>query len=264
MASKGRVICLCGMDAGSRDDVLSMSKSVELWTVNEGYTFLHRPPARVFQMHPRNWRDDERRLRNQGCLPENVDAYCFGRNAKHIAWLQSAPCPVYCQRKWEDIPASMRYPFEAVRQCVGIGPEKNKRLYVTSTFGYAMALALAEHWTQGEAGSIQEIKIAGIELYGGREGRWEKPNLEFYLGMAIAAGIRVTLPIGGTSLLNAPLYAIEGPYPGTVDWDGIDYETGNVGGDAPVQFVTHPITGVKVLTPSRGYERSLYVADFAL
>ena len=152
----------------------------------------------------------------RGYLPQGRDPNCFGRNKSHIDDLKAFAGPIYTQRLWDDLPTSTVYPFAAVRDRFGVpaAPSYRKRLYITDSFAYMVALACLEH-TQGQ--TVKELRFGGVELYGGREGRWELPSVCYWVGIAQGLGIAIGLPPTGTSLLNAPLYAIEGPYPGTVD-----------------------------------------------
>ena len=141
----------------------------EIWVVNEAHRGLPdgRQPDRVFQLHVRHWRETERSYLNDAWtargssaveswstayaapLPAGFDWGCFGRNNDHVEYLRTCGVPVYGQRKWEDIPTSVRYPFEVVTESVGIPlpPHGNKRLWATSSFGYMAALLLHEHLT---------------------------------------------------------------------------------------------------------------------
>lgn len=209
----GRIICLVGTHPRSTNWPLEMEPGVEFWAANEA---ISKPfpggLARAFQLHPRNWREAERRFLNGGELPLGCDPDCFGRSAAHVEALRACQVPVNCIQKWDDIPTAVEYPRQLIADMLGV-PTPDGRLYATSTFGYMMALALFEH-TMPSPMEVAEIRLAGMELAIGtaRERAWEWPNLAFYLGMAHALGIKITLPPGGTSILNAPLYAVDGPF----------------------------------------------------
>ena len=224
-----RRICIFG-GAVRPGAVAEIPDDAEIFCVNEMHCHLEgRKPSRVFQLHVRNWRERERRYLEggaEGTLPDHLDADCFGRNQEHVEYLRTCGVPVYGQQVWDDIPTSVRYPFEAVTEAVGIPlpPDGNKRLWATSSFGYMAALAIAEHGVfigqVGEIGPIEELICIGIELPTGtqRERLWEWPNFAYYLGLATGLGIKVVLPSSGTSLLSAPHYALGGhPYPQEAD-----------------------------------------------
>lgn len=227
----------------------------EIWVVNEAHRRLgDRRPSRVFQLHVRDWRELERRYLSSGAepgddaaLPEGLDAGCFGRNAEHVEYLRACGVPVYGQRVWDDIPTSVRYPYDTVRDAVGITlpPHGYKRLWATSSFGYMAALLLTEHMAVLDLGEklladdflaaeeinltahlatleerVGELLLYGVELPLGssRERLWEWPNLAYYLGQFTGLGIQITLPSCGSALLSAPHYALDGrPKPGDPD-----------------------------------------------
>ena len=201
---------------------LDIPEDMEIWVVNEAHRRLSpaRPPSRVFQMHPRDWRESERTYLNGGHrLPADRDYGCFGRNAQHVAYLRTCGVPVYGQQWWADIPTSVAYPFQEVTEALGIPlpPEGIKRLWAASSWGYMGALLLTEHLA-GQ--TVAEWMLWGAELPLGspRERVWEWPNLAYYLGIARGLGIALRLPDAGTSLLSAPLYAVGGqPHPGQAD-----------------------------------------------
>lgn len=247
-----RRICLLGVAASAleHDQLAEIPADAEIWAVNEahrglGDRKLNPEKDRVFQLHVRNWRESERRYLNDSpkgmALPEGCDTDCFGRNNEHVEYLRTCGVPVYGQQVWTDIPTSIRYPFETVTKAVGIRlpPEGNKRLWVTSSFGYMAALALTEHLEAGrlweekrlagvvypileefDEARVENLLLVGIELPLGttRERLWEWPNFAYYLGLATGFGIKITLPSTGTSLLSAPHYALDGhPYPQEAD-----------------------------------------------
>lgn len=195
----------------------------EIWAVNEAHWGLgDRKPARVFQLHVRDWREAERRFLGRGRLPKGLDHNCFGRDRGHVEYLRTCGVPVYCQQQWDDIPTCVVYPFEGVTEVVGISlpPHGNKRLWATSSFGYMAALALAEFAESTRYASPMRIQLIGVELPGGtqRERVWEWPNLAYYLGVARGFGIEIELPSWGSALLSAPHYAL-GAHPMVYDAD---------------------------------------------
>lgn len=231
-----REIAILGGHPHSATDGSDLPERVELWCANETHRGLVREPARVFQLHPPHWREEERLFLNGGVLPKGVDEGCFGRNTEHLDYLASigeraivqsvlvrdrlrARCLLNGARA--GIPLPTVYPFEPVTEAVGIPlpPHGRKRFWATSTFGYMLALAITEHTEFEGAGYrgasrpeyIARIHIYGVELPLGsqRERLWEWPNLAYYLGLARGLGIEIVLPENGTSLLSAPHYALD-------------------------------------------------------
>lgn len=131
----------------------------------------------------------------------------YGRTPHHLRWLGRCGVPVFMQAVDERVPTSVRYPFEAVTEALGI-PDVNgkKRLYLTSSPAWQIALVLYEH-KQGQ--TISEIHTPGIEMLLGTEYARQKPCFEWWLGLAMGMGIQWVRPPGGSSLLSDGIYAVD-------------------------------------------------------
>lgn len=131
----------------------------------------------------------------------------YGRTPHHIAYLARCGVPVYMQNVDERIPASVRFPLEEVTESLGL-PDVNgkKRLYITSSPAWMLALALYEH----KLGmTISELRMAGIEMLLGTEYARQKPCIEYWLGRAIGMGIEVMVAPTGSAILSDAIYAID-------------------------------------------------------
>ena len=71
------------------------------------------------------------------------------------------------------------YPFEAVAESIG-------QAYWNSSIAYIMALAIHEGAT--------EISLFGVDMDGGDEYAYQRPNMEYLVGVARGKGIKVTIP----------------------------------------------------------------------
>lgn len=157
--------------------------------LNRGYVFM--PKYHVwFEMHgPNIYRWPARR-------PEH-----------HIEWLQAFPGPIYMHVADPDIPNSIAYPLAEVAAELGVGCERimedgsrqslTEHPYFTSSISYQIALAIYEGYEQ--------IELYGVDLNTGGEYAWQKPGVEWLLGVAMARGIRVVVP-DNCALLKGPLY----------------------------------------------------------
>jgi hypothetical protein len=76
------------------------------------------------------------------------------------------------------VPNAVRYPIEDVIQTVGD--------YFCSSISYAMALAIHER--------ADEIALFGIDMKADDEHGYQKPNMEYLLGLARGKGIKVHIP----------------------------------------------------------------------
>jgi len=151
----------------------------EIWGCNEGYNhgFMKRW-TRWFQMHQR-W--DFTKLNNRS-------------DPDHWVWLQEEhDFPIYMQERYEDIPASVKFPLEEVKKRFGVA-------YFTSSFGYMIAMALLE--------GFDEIGVYGFEMATDTEYQYQRPNSEWWIGIAIGMGVKVIVP-KGCGWMKSKLYGYE-------------------------------------------------------
>lgn len=117
---------------------------------------------------------------------------------EYAAFLAAFPVehPVYMLEHAADIPASVPYPKERMLKYFG-------RYFFTSSMAWMMALAITRDPMP------KEIGIWGVDMATAEEWGVQRPGCHFFLEMARAAGIKVTLP--PESMLNQPppLYGYE-------------------------------------------------------
>lgn len=102
----------------------------------------------------------------------------------HKNWLAGQQVPVYMLQKEPDIPNSVAYPMEEIaddqgRTCYGTA-------YLESSIAHMMALAIYE--------KVDRIGIWGCDLSTGGEYAYQRPNMEYLIGLARGRGIRVYVP----------------------------------------------------------------------
>ena len=115
--------------------------------------------ARCFEMH------DMRLLESEHCR----------RKPGYFERLKELPSLYMQEAYW---PGVKRYPFEAVAESVGA--------YWNSSIAYAMALAIHE--------GASEIGVFGVDMKGDDEFGYQKPNMEYLVGVARGKGIKVSIP----------------------------------------------------------------------
>ena len=186
-----RRICIVGSAGPSNRLANELAPDVELWAMNMCHRFLTARANRWFQLHPRNWREDEWGPGNEDYEADQDRA--FGRPPDHLEFLKNCGIPVYMQEQNSEIPTSMRYPLGEIIDRFGG--------YMTSTVPYMIALALHE--------GVDEIGLLGIYLETSGEYRDHRPCVEYWLGVARGMGVSIVLP-NGCSLTKAPLYAYDG------------------------------------------------------
>jgi hypothetical protein len=79
----------------------------------------------------------------------------------------------------EELYTQENYPFDAVAKTIG-------QAYWNSSIAYAMALAIHEGAT--------EIAIFGVDMDGTDEYAYQRPNMEYLIGIARGKGINVFIP----------------------------------------------------------------------
>lgn len=86
---------------------------------------------------------------------------------------------LFMQEAYPSIGNAMRYPFEAVAESIGA-------YYFNSSIAYALALAIHE--------GAEEIGIWGVDMKGEDEYAYQRPNMEYLIGVARGKGIKVYVP----------------------------------------------------------------------
>lgn len=167
-------VAVIGFSSSSRDMAPWFDPDWELWGMNQGYEHFRRKPDRWFELHDKEHQPD-------ASVPTYLDD------------LTTLGCPIYMLEVDISIPRSVRYPLENVLK---MGPR-----YFTSTAAYMVGLAI----TLG----VEEIGLYGVDCSVGSEYEYQKPCLEWWMGVAAGRGIRVTVP-ETSALLKAPfLYGYE-------------------------------------------------------
>ena len=98
------------------------------------------------------------------------------RQGDYFARLRECP-RLYMQEAYTGLPA-VPYPFDAVAESIGA-------YYFNSSIAYAMALAIHEGAT--------DIALFGVDMKGEDEYGYQRPNMEYLIGVARGKGIRVSV-----------------------------------------------------------------------
>lgn len=161
--------------------------SFEIWGVNNGFLNTGgKRCTRWFDVH---------------CI-ENRNGKWFrrwvpdfrGRTVNdYIEDLKKVPCLVYMAQKWPEIPNSVRFPIEEVVARFG--------KYITNSISMQMAFAL--HLGFGE------IHLYGVDMSAGTEWEYQRPNAEYFIGMAVGMGVKVYIPGESDLVKTLFMYAYE-------------------------------------------------------
>jgi hypothetical protein len=129
----------------------------------------------------------------------------------YLNWLKSERTPIYMQRKFRDVPSSVRYPKERI---LAEFPR-----YITSHAGWMIALALTE--------GVTHLGFYGIHYALDEEHKKQRTGCEFWMGVAVGRGVQIVNP-PGSPLLREPgwLYGYE-------SHDGKTHKRAQTGGAKP-------------------------------
>lgn len=150
-----------------------------------------------------------------------------GNIAAMVDWLRTEPGPVYTSRLRPGYPGLVEFPLEEVLRADYDGSGGNP--YFNSTAAYAIVYAIHI--------GVQRISLFGIDytlpnIHLGERGR---ACCEYWLGVAAARGISITVPETST-LLDACAPQPELLY----GYDCVDVEIGEAKGELRVAFADKP------------------------
>lgn len=173
-------VCIVGSASSSRDQVPFEDDSFEFWGMNN--LFMLSPEVcskwdRWFEMHDL----------------EEIESYYLTHWVAYKKFMEDFNGPVYCQQETDIFPTATAYPFDEVE-------EEGKR-YFCSTSAYQLALAV--HY------NFKEIHIFGIDMVIDEEFDYQRPNMEYWIGVAEGKGIRVVIPSQSALLSSHGLYGFK-------------------------------------------------------
>jgi hypothetical protein len=174
---------------------------VEIWGINELHRYLPRWD-RWFELHSR----------------EAFEVKGSRDQEAHVNWLRAqvpvgAPGhkPIYMRELFADIPAGERYPLEWMSE--RFFTRFGQRPYFTSSIGYMLAMAIAEgrdaDFTPVNEAAVSWIGLYGIDLASDTEYGEQRPNAEYFIGLARGLGITVEIAEGSALLRADHVYGFE-------------------------------------------------------
>lgn len=149
-------VVICGLGEGK--ELAHRIENAELWGLPWDGDWASYD--RLFEMH------DLELIRTIKCRPKDYEK-------KLIDCWQ----PLYMQEAYKDIPTAKRYPFEEVSDYTDD--------YYNSSIAYMLGLAIAE--------GIPNITILGVNMRDAEEYLYQKPNLEFLIGVASGLGAQINI-----------------------------------------------------------------------
>lgn len=179
-ARTGRKIALCGSHSSSLKDAPWDDPSWEFWGHASSRAWYARQMDRYFDLHsPAVWTRGGK------------------KGAAYPNWLARNTVPIFMQKKYPNVPASIEYPKGRI-----FLEFADARNYFTNHAAWMIALALTE--------GVSVIGLFGVNYSTESEYVRQRGSCEYWLGRAAGAGVRVVLPEQCT-LLREPklLYGYE-------------------------------------------------------
>jgi hypothetical protein len=175
VTSEPRKIAIIGKSPSSIHQAPYGDESWEIWTLFDMNLRQEVPRfTRHFELHPLDW------YRNKD------DGY--------YDWLCGVrDVPVYLQRLDQKIPAGVLYPKDEIVERFG--------RYFTNTISWMIALAIHE--------GAAEIGLWGVDMAQHTEYEKQRPSCEYFIGLAVGAGIEVHVPDSSDLLKTRVLYGFE-------------------------------------------------------
>lgn len=171
-----RKVALCGSHSASLKDAPWTDPSWEFWGHSSSRAWYSKPMDRYFDLHP---------------------PVCWTKAGKkgtnYTTWLAKNVTPIYMQRRYPEIPASLEFPKGRILTEFSYA---HGRHYFSNQAAWMIAMALTE--------GVTHIGLFGINY--GTEGEYfrQRGSAEYWLGQCDARGIAVHLPEACT-LLRDPV-----------------------------------------------------------
>ena len=153
---------------------------LEVWGLNQLYMAFPGMVERAdrwFQIHHRHSYDQT-----------------VGRDMTHHQWLQKQTrFLIYMQKKEPDVPASVEFPVDYFLS--------KYRRYFTNSISWEIVTAIDE--------GFDTIYIFGVDMAQDSEHQFERPSVEYFIGLAEGAGANVIIPEKSDLLKSMYLYPYE-------------------------------------------------------
>jgi hypothetical protein len=162
-----RIVVISGFAESSRDMASRVPDDWEVWGLNRCHTFLKRWD-RWFEVHDAELYSGKTGLRED----------------QYMDLLRKSDKPIYMQHPDPSLPMARQLPYKEMVEHFG-------RDYYTTSIAYMIAMAIYEH-DLGD--TIDELHMYGVDMSAYSEYSYQRPCVEYWLGMAEGRGIPVTVP----------------------------------------------------------------------
>ncbi len=160
-------------------------KSFEIWIMNSMYLIAPRYD-RIFDIH------DIEEIKNRPQKPDEP---------KHYEAIKTLQKPIYMQRHYDEIPASIEYPLAEMVKEFYIPKAMGDKLFTTCSVTHMLALAIHE--------KFEEIHLYGIDEAVDGEYSDEMPGVLYWLGVANGKGIELVISPHSPLLKGYWIYGYE-------------------------------------------------------
>lgn len=157
----------------------------DFWGLNDLHQVFEQQVPGIFKTDRVTWFQIHRR--------DFEDKYPGARDPNHLKWMSEQTCPIYMWEHDDRIPASRAYPIREVLTMAH--PTAGFRLCPESYFNNSISWMIALAIYQG----YQKIGLFGVDMamdgvHGESEYAFQRPSVEFWIGVARGLGIEVVMP----------------------------------------------------------------------
>lgn len=119
---------------------------------------------------------------------------------EHTAFLKQCPVPLFMWQRYDDLSSSVRFPKDEIIQFFEDKGFLGAR-YFTNSISWMVALAIYE--------GFEEIILTGTDMAQDSEYGWQRPSVEYFIGLAEGLGIKFSIPLSSDLLKCTQLYGFE-------------------------------------------------------
>lgn len=174
-----------------------------IWGLNDLHGFFEAQSPGIFTSGRVEWFQLHR---------DENGAFPGARDASHTEWLKQQTFPIWMWEHRDEIPASRAYPLEEVlsHPVLATGEPMSPEAYYNNTISWMIALAILRGY--------KRIGVYGVDMaldgvHGESEYSWQRPSVEYFIGLARGLGIQVVLPVESEICKAAYLYGYDNAQP---------------------------------------------------
>jgi len=197
-------IAIVGFGSETMNEAPWEDAGCEIWILNMLHGAVPRWD-RLFELHDRATVEQESDSKEERRKAERG-------GQRHIDYLRSVTDrPIYTTHIWHDVPCSVQFPVETVKNWLGEYCGKlDETPYFMSSFAYMLAWAVVKIVEQRKHEHVpedgEEIHVCGVEMLNGEEYAYQRSNAEFLCGWVLGHGIRLHVPQRSALLTSDGMY----------------------------------------------------------